>query len=187
MLYRSVTKPWFALLGLVFLALRTVPAACLPLTIPIEHYVLSEGSNHQYFDGKLLTADDLGSEQSYKRGSDRYLGTSDLPLAQLFARLGYADVLLALEGSLLTPGNFSPAADPTAPQQDDMIFLDTATLTWRGRLFVPGVNGTAGGVYDDLSGSFSALRSIPEPGSAVLIALSVLCSAGQRRIRYRCR
>lgn len=163
------------------LALHGSAAWCLPLSVSIDRYVLSEGVDHTYFTGKLLTAGDLNSEQSYLLGAKRYLGPPGVPLSELFRLLGSADLVLEFDDELLTGNNVSAPTDPGAPQHDDMLFLDTDAHTWRGRLYVPGPNGSAGGVFEDLSGTFSDLRLIPEPSSATLLGMAALLGVMRRK------
>lgn len=174
-------KVWTA--SLFALALHAGSAWGTVITVPIERYVLSQGSSNKYFDGKLLTAGDLGSDQDYLRHTHRYLGLSDLPLSVLFARVSLADVTLDLDDAQLTVNNFSAPKDAASPQLDDLIILDNGGHRWRGRLFLAGINGSAGGVYDDLVGDFSSLRQVPEPDTRTLFALALV--AGVARTRFR--
>ena len=158
------------------------PLAASGVPIVIEDYIASDGNRNDYFNGKLLTAHDLDTEQSYERGVKRYLGPTDLTLDELFQPAGRAWVFLMFDDGDAVGDNRSDPADAGDPHGEDLIFLDTDEGTWKGRLYLAGVDDIEDGLYDNLAGTFDRLVSIPEPASAALLVLGLaaLLSAGAK-------
>ena len=148
-------------------------ASAVPIVVEIEEYVVSDGKRADYFGGKFLTAKDLDTEQSYKRGVERYLGATELTLGELFGPAGLAGVFLMFDDSDAVGDHRSDPADAGDPHVEDLIFLDTNEGTWRGRLYLAGFDNIEVGVYDDLAGTFERLVSVPEPASATLLGLGL--------------
>lgn len=166
---KFATRTLFAL----FAALQANAASCIQIDVKIDRYVLYTGRDATYFDGRFLTASDFSSEQAYMMGGKRYLGPTNLDPAELFTAVGAASLVLGLDDATLFGKDFSGPTNTSDPHADDFVVLDTDKHKWRGRLFVPGPNGSAGGVYDDLVGTFSDLRVVPESS-----ALALVCAAG---------
>ncbi|MBI2801786.1 MAG: PEP-CTERM sorting domain-containing protein [Gammaproteobacteria bacterium] len=172
------------LVGILFWPLT---AAAIPIGVEISNYFVADGKRHSYFDGKLLTADELNREQSYKLGVKRYLGRTDLPLDDLFLPAGHAGVFLFFDDAEVANKDPSKPANPHNPHGEDMIFLDTSNADkpiWKGQLYLAGLNGIGDGLYDNLSGTFDRLVPIPEPASIALMMLGLTGLWRVRRIRF---
>ena len=64
---------------------------------------------------------------------------------------------------------------------DDFILLNPDDGTWRGRLFLEEFGNIVPGVYDDLSGTFSGLVSVPEPAWLGAFGLGLVLLTPRRR------
>ena len=161
-----------------------VLAVAGPIRVEITNYVVSVGDPRaDYFNGKLLTANDLADEQSYARSSDRYIGETARPLSELFLQAGRADVVLLFDEADALFGERTDVEDGHDRYAEDFIVLDLEEGTWRGRLFVGEVDGLPDGIYAALTGRFEALVVIPEPTTLSVCALGILAIAGLRRRR----
>ncbi|WP_313952985.1 hypothetical protein [Accumulibacter sp.] len=152
-------------------ALWAGPSAAAILEILLDHYVVSVTKAHtNYFNGKLLTEDDLSGDQSYQRSGERYLDPqpNGRPLEDLLQVEGYADIMLLLDERLVLPDYRAPV-NPDNYHADDFIVLDPERGTWRGRLFIGETGGIESGVYDELSGSYRDFTALPEPPSPLLL------------------
>ncbi len=159
-----------AFLRLALLALGSVFWAGMAhagiIEIALDHYFVSvEKPRANYFDGKLLTADDLDQEQSYKGSGKRYLPPTDLPLTEVLQAEGFASVVLLLQEQIVSANYFS-AANPDNRFGDNFIVLDPQHGTWRGRLFVEELGDIRQGVYDELSGSYRGFAASTRTQSA---------------------
>jgi hypothetical protein len=154
----------------------------------IANYVVHAATRPNYFDGRLLTANDLNEEQTYRRSTDRYLGPTGDPLASLFHVVGQADVVLLFDEADALLGKRTDVMDSHDRYADDYILLDIAAGTWRGRLFLEEYGDIVEGVYDDVSGTFERLTvtsSVPEPTTTATMLSGViglgLLAYGRRR------
>ena len=139
-----------------------------------DHYVVSVEKPHaDYFSGKLLTANDLNQEQSYRNSGKRYLPRTDLPFDELLQAEGFADVVLLFDEADALNGS---RTDVTTDDRfgDDFIVLDTQRGRWRGRLFLEVSGDIQQGVYDDLSGSYRGFTPVSEPSSLLLCLVALV-------------
>ena len=148
----------------------------------IHHYVASIGDpGANYFDGALLTADDLSGDQSYKRSGNRYIGETEKDLAELFLPAGFADVSLFFDEADALFGNRTDVKDSHDRYADDFILLDPQDGTWRGRLYLEEHGDIVAGVYDDLSGTFQNLVIAAEPAPLAAAGLALVALGAWRR------
>ncbi len=155
----------------------------------LRDYLIHESVDRLgFFDGKLLTANDLDDEQSYKRSTTRYIHPVVGTLSELLRRIGIADIVLLLDEADIQPDKRSTPEPDQGLTDEDFIILDPNSARWRGRLFVPETGDIEPGIYDDLVGSFEGLvirpTEIPAPALASgLLAMTVGLSIARRRIR----
>lgn len=126
-----------------------------------------------YFNGRLLTDDDLTDEQQYQHQKNRFLPDVELPLVEIVTPLGMTSVTLFFHE---TDAVFGHPMDPTnsdRPQADDFVLLDDTSGTWRGQIYLPDFAA----VYE-LGGTFA--NPVPEPS-----ALALLAFGGSLLVRFR--
>ena len=152
------------------------------IQLDIHHYVASLGDQSaNYFDGALLTENDLSGDQSYKRSANRYIGETELDLSALFDAAGFADVSLFFDEADALFDKRTDVKNSHDRYADDFILLDTQTGTWRGRLYLEEYGDIVSGVYDDLSGTFSGLVIVAEPAPLAATGLGLVALAAWRR------
>ena len=152
------------------------------IQVNIHHYVASIGDQRaNYFDGALLTENDLSGDQSYMRSGNRYIGETELDLSALFDAAGFADVSLFFDEADALFGNRTDVRDSHDRYADDFILLDPQAGTWRGRLYLEEHGDILAGVYDDLSGSFQDLVIVPEPAPLAAAGLALVALGAWRR------
>jgi len=175
------------LLAMLALSVAVWPAAADAglVQVDISHYVQSTGNAAaNYFNGKLLTEHDLAGDQSYKRSGDRYIGETEADLSTLFDPGGFADVSLFFDEADALFSKRTDVKDSHDRFADDFILLNPEDGTWRGRLFLEEFGDILPGVYDDLSGIFRGLVTVPEPAPLAAFGLGLaLLAAGRRRIK----
>ena len=138
-----------------------------------------------YFNGKLLTSKDLGSEQDYQRSTDRLIGESTTPLLERFVAAGRSSVILYFDEADALFGNRTDVGDSHDRYNENFLVLDESTGRWHGRLYLDEYGSILPGIYDDLGGSFENVAPVPVAGvnGLFLLALGALVYNGRRRIR----
>ena len=175
---------WFLRLALLVPLAALFPEAARAdlIEVDITHYLAHVGDPHaNYFNGKLLTENDLSGDQSYKHSSNRYIGETEKDLSELFLDTGFADVVLLFDEADALFGNRTDVKDSHDRFADDFIVLDPETGTWRGRLYLEENGDIVPGVYDDLSGTFHDLVVVAAVEPAGLSALGLVALAALRR------
>ena len=148
----------------------------------IHHYVASIGDPRaNYFDGALLTENDLTGDQSYKRSGNRYIGETEKDLSELFLAAGFADVSLFFDEADALFDKRTDVKDSHDRYADDFILLNPQDGTWRGRLFLEENGDILAGVYDDLSGTFQNLAIVAEPAPLAAAGLALVALGAWRR------
>ena len=155
-----------ALLTLVALCscIAAPPAIAKPASHALFAYFEYQG-HPSYFNGKLLVASDLSTEQDYTRPMQHLLPPADQALIELFDFIGRADLTLFFDDSDVDDG-FAPL-DPQAPAANDFILIDDATGNFRGEFYLPDPPG----VYA-LAGTVAV--PAPQPLALFTAALAVL-------------
>lgn len=148
------------------------------IRVELQDYLVHEGVDRlRFFDGKLLTANDLDAEQSYERSTTRHIHPVMGDLSALFRKIGLANIVLLLDEQDIHPGNRSAPGPDQEPTDEDFIILDPDSERWRGRLFLSESGDIEPGIYDDLVGSFEGLvirpTEIAAPGFAAGLLLMV--------------
>lgn len=157
-------------------------AAAGVIQLDVNHYVASLGNQSvNYFDGALLTENDLSGDQSYKRSANRYIGETELDLSALFDPAGFADVSLFFDEADALFDKRTDVKDSHDRYADDFILLDPQNGTWLGRLYLEEQGDILAGVYDDLSGTFSGLVIVAEPAPLVATMLGLVALGAWRR------
>ena len=155
-----------ALLGLC-LAGSAMTAVAAPASHALASYYQYEGRT-DYYNGRLLVASDLNTDQNYMRPLQRLLPDAPLPLIDLFALIGIVNVTLFFDDS--TAGDGDAPLDPLAPAAGDFILVD-ADDAFRGDVYLP----QRGRVFN-LAGTVG----VPAP-SAVLLPAGLLALLLLRR------
>ncbi len=174
--------------GIVLVSLSlTVPASAGLIQVRLERYVVSAGvASENYFNGKLLTAQDLNREQSYQRSRDRYIGETEKNIDAVLRPVGVADVTLLLDEAEALLGTPTEVEDSNHRFLQDFVVLDLEQNTWRGRLYLDEHGDVLPGIYDDLSGTFADFLQVPAPHSpATLLVVALAGLLWLRKVRVR--
>ena len=174
----------FLAAALVMVAGLCDAAGAAVIRVELRNYFAWQAvpAHASYFDGRLLTANDLQDDQSYSRSSVRYLGTLPDTLDRVFAPAAGGDWVLFFDEAYALFGKRTGVMDANDKYADDYVLLDLGRGTWHGRLYVAGTADTDEGVYDDLSGTFARLTAVAAPAGlpVALLGLAALALLPRR-------